>query len=502
VVAAIAGLLVAAASFRVQALYLAIVSFGFVLVVNTIILNIPDLTGGAVGLTGMPPLADTQLATYYFVAVALGITIASTLFLLRSPLGRALMAARDNRLAASASGVPTRRVKMIAFVWSSVLAGLAGALYAHVIGFVGTDEFQLLLSVQALVMVLIGGIGTVWGGVVGAFLLQYVITIALASYVRIHLLIYGALLFISMVVIPQGIIGLAGWIAGATIKPLKRAPSKVMTPRPHVVVKNTPLDPAPVAGSKNGGLQPLLEISGVSKRFGGVVALDGVSMQISAGLSYGLIGPNGSGKTTLLNTISAFYTPDSGRIVFDGQDITRSRPEGIARRGIGRTFQNLGLFSSMSVLENVLLGAENGARTATDRQKPNGGRPGNLDYSRYLLDRLELGAYAKDRPELLPYGIQKKVELARALAGRPRLLLLDEPAAGLNDAEAEELFPLLAEVRSEDLTLIVVDHNIEFIAALVKTVIVLDKGTVISQGTPDEVRSDSRVLDAYFGVEA
>jgi branched-chain amino acid transport system ATP-binding protein len=239
----------------------------------------------------------------------------------------------------------------------------------------------------------------------------------------------------------------------------------------------------------------LLAVENVTRRFGGILALADVSLQLEQGQIGGLIGPNGAGKTTLFNVITRLYRPNEGRVVFDDKELTRMKPHRIVRIGIARTFQNIVLFQNMTVLENLLVGAHSRLRPFSERR----GRKQALE----ALEYVELGHLAERLPGGLPFGTLKRVELARALAAQPRLLLLDEPAGGLNHEEVGELAEVIRELRKDfDLTILLVEHHMNLVMTVCDHVHVLNFGRTIADGPPDEVRRNADVIEAYLGAEA
>jgi branched-chain amino acid transport system permease protein len=369
-------------------------------------------------------------------------------------------------------------VKVIAFTMSATLAGIGGALYAAGFAYISPDSFNFARSVEFLTMVLLGGSQSPFGAGVGTVLL-----ILLPEWLRflkqIYLAAYGVSVVLIMVFMPEGIWGLlrAGWQRFA--KPAETTIEEV----PPLALDIEVTDPAPI-----------LRLEGLKKHFGGLKAVDGVDLQVARGTVHALIGPNGSGKTTILNVLNGIYKPTDGRIFVEDEDVTRTRPHERAGRGVGRTFQNIRLFPALSTLENVMIGGQ--------RQNNPVGR-GDAALRERALAALEFVGL-RDRAGVivknLPYGHRRLVEIARALAGHPKLLLLDEPAAGLNQGEKRALVELLKRLRSaHGLTIFLIEHDMSLVESVSDRITVLNFGKKIAEGTPTEVLRHPDVIAAYLG---
>jgi ABC-type branched-subunit amino acid transport system permease subunit/ABC-type branched-subunit amino acid transport system ATPase component len=497
--AAAVGAVMALPAFRLSTWYFALITLGFAEVLEGLLTEWRELTHGFAGVVGIPKpvLFGHTLSSFdlYWLALTLVVlSLLGTANLLRSRFGRALVAVRDNPVAATASGVSLVRIKMMAFVASAAMAGLAGALFAVQKTVVTPDDFTAEFSIFFLLMVVLGGAGTLWGPVVGAvvfFLVPELLT-ALQSW---RMLIYGVALLLLMLYAPHGLVGAieTGWKQLRAALGLSNIP-----PVPATVVREKTVQP--VAGVA-------LSVRDLHKHFGGVSALAGVTLDVPAGITHAIVGPNGSGKTTLLNMISAFYPVDQGEILIDGRSVVGLASHRIARNGVGRTFQTPRMLPDLSVLDNCLLGAfpaeQQSAGAAMLRlAKARREQAVSLADALRYLDFVGLVDRAMEPAGELPHGQQRLAEIARALVGRPRLLLLDEPAAGLSLAELDRLGELVRAIAGLGTTVVIVEHHLELVANICRSVTVLERGAVLAAGTPAEVFAHEQVIAAYMGSQS
>ena len=499
VVAAVVGLALAIPAGRVQDFYLAMVTTAFGLVVQVIVKQW-DLTGGFQGLSGVPAPVLGNLTLFglplnekrYYYLVAATVVLASwfQVNLVRSFVGRAFVAVETSEIATASLGISPGAVKRQAYMISAGLAALGGGLYGHLMAFLGYETFSLWQSAFILVMAVLGGLGTFVGPFLGAIVLT-VLPHQLQVFQTHQLLVYGALLLVSYLAFPRGLAGLLR---------LRESFLKV-TPAPDTAVAGA------AAAAPPGDAGPLLVIERLAKSFAGVHALNGVSMAVAPGEIHGLIGPNGSGKTTLVNLVSGVYEIDAGTVTFAGERLNGLPPHLVARRGLVRTFQNPHIFRRLSVRENLMVGAH--SRFAAGFWSTVTNLPRAVDDERRLLETADaiLGQVGLvDRADALavdlPYGMQRMVDVARAMMCRPRLIILDEPAAGLSEVELEHLAGVFRALREAGVTILLIEHHLDFLLGLVDRVTVLDYGETIFEGTPSEVRRDSRVIEAYLGAYA
>jgi branched-chain amino acid transport system permease protein len=482
-VATLAGFLLGLTTLRLGGHYLAMITISFQQIFDLVLVNWVDVTRGPDGISGIPRpsvfghVISDDRGYLILCAVALYATMLLVWWLPNTRLGRAMRAVRENQLAAEVTGVNTLKVKVIAFTLSATLAGLAGGLYAAGFAYISPDNFNFARSIEFLTMGLLGGIQSAFGAVMGTGLL-----IVLPEWLRflkeVYMAVYGIAVILIMVFMPEGIWGLLG-------KAFARRREATGTAVASAAPLNLDVSPADAS--------PMLKLTGVQKHFGGVKAVDGLDFKVKRGTVHALIGPNGSGKTTTLNVLNGIYKPTGGRIVLDGRDVTDLPPNGRASLGLARTFQNIRLFPTLSVLENVMIGAQ---------RQNNPIEPGEAALAERALSALQFVGMAHRAHEIvknLPYGHQRLVEIARALAGHPKLLLLDEPAAGLNNTEKQELVELLKRMRGHGLTVFLIEHDMGLIEQVSDHITVLNFGRTIADGAPDEVLRHPEVIAAYLG---
>ena len=486
-----------AVTLRLQGHFLSLSTIAWGLAIGFCFGNI-DVLGNYNGLSGIPPIVVGSLALarsdqiYYLIWLIVIVALVVVYNLLDSRVGRAMRSLRGGNLLVESLGVDPFRLRLTTFVIAAFLAALSGWLQAHLGRFVSPSPFDVGMGIEYLMMAMIGGVASPLGGLFGAGVISvlkneiqdWLPLIAKGASGPLEVVAFSTLFILFLQYAREGV---APFLAARLAKPPSRAPA----PAPPL-----PRREQPARGA------PLLEVRAAERRFCGLVAVNQLSFQVAAGEIVGLIGPNGAGKSTMFNLLTGAVGLTSGTIVFNGRETSAQRPFRIARAGVARTFQHVKLRPRMSVLENVLLGAYGrlsaGALAGALRLDRREEASARWEAMRQL-DRVDLASRAFDPAGTLPLGSQRLVEIARALVADPILLVLDEPAAGLRCPEKLALAEALRALRAEGLTILLVEHDMDFVMNLVDRVVVMDFGVKLCEGPPAAVRDDARVQEAYLG---
>jgi ABC-type branched-subunit amino acid transport system ATPase component/ABC-type branched-subunit amino acid transport system permease subunit len=500
VVTAVVAILLGLVSLRSRGPSFVIITVAFLFLVQVVAVNWVSVTNGTAGLTLPLPSWDRDIINwpfYYALVAILAVQLLMTWWIRRTKLGMGLIAIREDETKAATIGINLPVEKIIAFVASSVFVGMAGAVYGYYLTFIDPrGMFSILISVQLILSLLIGGKATLWGPVLGAFLIEPLNEIANNNLGggNTRLFLFGGLLMLVVIFLPKGVLpavesflhhrrtaGKAG-LVGARIGTGGSLAS--LTDR---------VPPGDRAGAQ---ARPLLEVRGLTKHFGGLTAVDGCSFVVPEGTITGLIGPNGSGKTTVFNLIDNTIVADAGEIIFAGERIEKLPSWDRAHRGLGRTFQITRLFGEMTVLENVVAAQRSFSLAQLGRIAVSGRE---AKAGEELLEFVGMRAFRDQKAHALSYGQQKLVELAQILMLDPKLILLDEPAGGINPVLIERMGEMIRELNSYGKTFLIVEHNMPFVLDLCDPINVLARGATMATGTPTQIQTDPAVIDAYLG---
>ena len=482
-IALVMGAVLGMTTLRLGGHYLAMVTISFQQIVTLIMVNWIPVTHGpdGVGRIQRPDMFQSSQAFLGLCVFAMALIGYLVWHLPQTPLGRSMRAVRDNELAAGVAGINVYKVKVAAFALSALLGGIGGGLFAGGFAYVSPDQFSFAESIVFITMTLLGGVASPVGALIGTGLLIVLPESLrfLKSVPGLYLAIYGLSIILIIRYMPDGIWGFVQnrvrrWLAPP---PFTQAPAALML-------------------APNNGDGPMaLEVTHLRKYFGGVKAVDDLSFSVRPGEVHALIGPNGSGKTTTLNVLSGIYTASTGQVLLGGRDVTTLAPHARTAAGLGRTFQNIRLFRSMTALENVIIGAEHPGNQI------DAGHAALVERARAALEFVGLEARAHELVTGFSYGHQRLIEIARALAGNPTLLLLDEPAAGLNSTEKVGLQSLLKRIAAKGLTILIIDHDMTLVTEVAARITVLNFGRLIADGLAADVLRHPDVIAAYLGSE-
>ena len=485
---------------RVKEVYLAMMTLGFGQIFLEVAREWTSLTGGVMGLSGVPSaslgtlvILGAKLTTVDYFRSLLLITACAVIFVRnfsQSRVGRSLFIVHNSELAAGSVGIERGRTKQLAYALSGLFAGFAGAFYAHLVGYLGPDSFTITRSIEVLVIAIVGGLWSIGGQIISAIFFT-LLPEQLQVFTQYQFIVYGLILTFTLILLRHGIGGLL-FSSPRFIRPHLRAQAA----RQKI---SSEFLRSPANSTR-------ISVKGVSMKFGGLVAVDNVSIDIPAHQITALVGPNGSGKSTLVNLISGVFPPTAGRVFLNDADVTGRSDVAMAKLGIIRTFQDPRLVPHFTVRENILLGAHAKMTYSwfeAGLSLPRANRQERLALQQCdsIIELLEIAEVADQAVESLPYGYRRMTEIGRALMAGPKVILLDEPAAGLSDVEMSRLAEVLKNLKSFGITILLIEHHMDFLTDLVDEVVVLDSGSILFRGSMPEMRKDAGVIAAYLGVE-
>jgi len=485
---------------RVKEVYLAMMTLGFGQIFLEVAREWTAVTGGVMGLSGVPSaglgnlvVLGLKLNTVDYFRLLLVITYFALVFVRnfsQSRLGRSLFLVHYSELAAGSIGINRRQTKQLAYALSGLFAGFAGAFYAHLVGYLGPDSFTINRSIEVLVVAIVGGLWSIPGQVLSAIFFTF-LPEQLQVFSQYQFIVYGLILTFTLILFRKGIGGFLFTMPRFIRKTLQAKSLQDRLTSAFLQIKEN---------------HTKIVVLGITMKFGGLVAVDQVSIEIPAYQITALVGPNGSGKSTLVNVIAGVFPPTAGRVLLNDTDVTGKTDQQMSKLGVVRTFQDPRLVPHFTVRENILLGAH--ARMSyswleAGLSLPRSSRQELLSLQQCdsVIELLEIASVADQAVESLPYGHRRMTELGRALMAGPRVILLDEPAAGLSDLEMGRLSLILKKLKALGITILIIEHHMEFLADLIDEVVVLDSGSIIFRGSLLDMREDPAVIEAYLGME-
>ena len=486
---------------RVREVYLAMMTLGFGQIFFELAREWNSVTGGIMGMSGIPSAGLRTLVIlgvnfngsdfFRVLVIATALVLIGVRNLSQSRIGRAMCALHHSEYAAGSVGIAVGPMRQFAYAASGALAGLAGAFYGHLVGYIGPDSFGISRSIEVLVVTIVGGMASSAGQVISAVFFAF-LPERLQVFTEYQYIIYGAILAFSLIVLPKGLGGLLF------------LPSRFI--RPALMRQHTDVEAASLEVFAKRPIGEALSAQGVTMRFGGLTALDNVSLDVEHGQIVALVGPNGSGKSTLVNVISGIYKPNEGRVMLGARDVTALPDHKVAGTGIIRTFQDPRLIPHFTVRENLLLGSHatlhyTWIEAVLSLPRARNAEARALARCDAVLSLLEMTDMADEVVESMPYGHRRMAELGRMLLMQPALMMLDEPAAGLTDAEMSRLANVLTKLKGLGISILLIEHHMDFLAQLVDAVVVLDSGQIIYKGDMEGMRRDPKVIAAYLGQE-
>ena len=508
VVTAAAAFVITAVSLRATDMYFALITLSFGLLIVAVAQQWRSMTGGFNGLPGVPrvSIGSTPLDSQSFYFLCITALVVSYIFvrnIVRSPIGRRFQAVKESPDTAASLGYSPNMTRLLVFTLSGGLAGLAGMLYVQNLQFISPETGSMNGALTLFIALFVGGIGSLVGPLVGVAFITAVNEV-LREHAVIGQLVLGSVLLVTMFIIPRGFVGMWNAINPARFLPAlpaldpaeESAPASEPSTRMVTETAGSQFPRTPTAGA-------VLVAEDIMKSFGGIDALQNASITISSHAIHGLIGPNGAGKSTFVNCLSGFALPDSGRISLDNKPLPRT-PHRVAQLGVNRVFQIPHTLDELTVIDNVLVGADAQSRVgliASALRLPAFRRANKANRRRAieLLEPFDLARSAHLPASTLSHGQRRLLEIARAVACNPRVLILDEPATGLVQTELRTLSKVLRNMRDDGVAILVIEHNMRFVMELCGTVTVIALGKVIARGTPHEVQNDPHVKEAYLG---